>query len=76
MRTLSFTDIDGDPVLVLPNTTERECLTACCRLQLLCSAYVVSRVTDECFLMANSTSMVPSRHTHSGVRALDTGIAS
>ena len=68
IRALPYTDIDGDPIMVLSNTTERDCLTACCRSQQLCSAYVISRVTGECFLMANSTSMVPSRHAHSGVR--------
>lgn len=66
---LAYSDVDGDVVSVLPNTTEPGCLLACCRAapEGLCAAYSFGRLTSECFLRVNTTVYAPSTYVHAGV---------
>ena len=70
-RTLRYTDLDGDVISVHGGLSEHECQVRCCRAGSACSAYVLGLVTNECFLLANSTSYNAAHYFHAGVRARD-----
>lgn len=70
-RTLRYTDLDGDVISVHGGMSEAECQVRCCRMGNACSAYVLGLVTNECFLLANSSSYNAAHYFHAGVRARD-----